>query len=1235
MKNMSPAPSATRALSPFVWLVLCLVSTIGFQLKGTAATIDLANAIIVKPAGTPPKVVEYAAAELQTHLQLLNGGTPIAITTGTQAGKFPIYVGIRPASDTNLTYAAEEARWAITNDGLWLYGNDKDVSGPDTIAVALDSDARTGTLFAVYEFLENHAGISWAEPGDDGIVFTPKTTLSPANGTGSWSPQLVQRKIRLGYSDSFRTDTLLADGAIPPAMRFSDVEFSARQLDERVWMRRMRMGSSAHLSYGHAFTGWWDKYGTTHPEYFALNKNGVRAPVSGEKTRIKLCVSNPAVAAQVAHDHFYRDDGTLKSINSIGYNVNAIENDSRNFCTCDDCKALDVVLPGEENLAVDDRVVTDRYVYFVNKVLEEARKIYVDHYAADYGSDPNPGARIKVLFYAYSRYNFPPRRERLADGIFLFLVPNLGTPLTELDQYFADWKTQGAGEFFHRPNDLNQDTGLPIGFEYHMFEKYRLGNSRLSLKGTDYDMCWNLWPVSGITYYIMARAMYRPEKTFSYWENEYFSTYGAASADIREYHTYWRQLWNRRIMDNREKIDVMSAGKLDLLRAKVTHLTDLLYSENDYDLTDAMLARALTRAGLGAQQRARIQNLQLANQHNRLKYRAVRDNCLASPTTDAAQKRASSQSLLDFRIANKSNLNIHWEALIYLENVYEDNAGTKRLLGTEEPARKTWREQCDAQAVISRQITSFAARPSITAISPADVVAGDTITITGADLYDIDDVKIGGISAASWTRIDAATITAVVPASVPASGSVTVITRGDSATSPAKYYIISPVTAVRQLSGQTVVTGHNLTLTADSDAHPAPVCTWEISTDSGASWSVVASAGKYTISADTTVLKITGIDETMADTRFRYTAANPQTAIPVTSNAATISVQPDSRYPHPVALAIDASSNIYIADNALRTVQSLSPDGALAAFAGSTGVSGTANGVGSAAHFVSPVSLAIAPGNQVLIGDNEANSLRLATAAAMVSTLATNLTPAAIATDTSGNTYIADSSANCIRMVTLSGVVTTIAGSPSGQSGNIDATGTAARFNKPAGIAISPSGTLYVADTGNNIIRAISPGDRAITTITNSDALNSPRGLAIKNTVLYIADTGNSLIRKLDLASATMTTIAGRPGPQPTHGYQAGTGTHAIFDRPQGLALDAAGILYVADTGNAALRKIAADGTVTTLFPAITNSGSTGGGNGNNNSSSGKGGGALSPLSLLSLLILMLLRRGNAKERRK
>jgi prepilin-type N-terminal cleavage/methylation domain-containing protein len=170
------------------------------------------------------------------------------------------------------------------------------------------------------------------------------------------------------------------------------------------------------------------------------------------------------------------------------------------------------------------------------------------------------------------------------------------------------------------------------------------------------------------------------------------------------------------------------------------------------------------------------------------------------------------------------------------------------------------------------------------------------------------------------------------------------------------------------------------------------------------------------------------------------------------------------------------------------------------------------------------------------------------------------------------------------------GVVTTLAGS--GTAGPADGTGTAAQFNAPRGIAVDSSGTLYIGDLNNHIIRQISPS-AVVTTLAGSGTagfangtgtatqFDFPQGVAVDSSgTLYVADSSNDCIRKIS-SGAVVTTVAGTCSL--TTGYADGTGTAAKFYYPRGIAVDSSGILYVADTGNNVIRKITSSGVVTTL----------------------------------------------------
>ena len=194
--------------------------------------------------------------------------------------------------------------------------------------------------------------------------------------------------------------------------------------------------------------------------------------------------------------------------------------------------------------------------------------------------------------------------------------------------------------------------------------------------------------------------------------------------------------------------------------------------------------------------------------------------------------------------------------------------------------------------------------------------------------------------------------------------------------------------------------------------------------------------------------------------------------------------------------------------------------------------------------------------------------------------------PVAVAVDSAGNLFIADSENHRIRRVDgATGAISTVAGtgSFSGDGG----TATSARLNRPRGVVVDASGDLFIADCCNHRIRRVASATGVITTVAGdgtpiacadagsapSASLNSPIGVAVDALGnLFIADFGSHRVRRVDAATGVITTVAG----DGTYGFSGdgGPATSARLRSPTGVAVDASGNLFIADSGNNRIRRV-------------------------------------------------------------
>jgi sugar lactone lactonase YvrE len=315
----------------------------------------------------------------------------------------------------------------------------------------------------------------------------------------------------------------------------------------------------------------------------------------------------------------------------------------------------------------------------------------------------------------------------------------------------------------------------------------------------------------------------------------------------------------------------------------------------------------------------------------------------------------------------------------------------------------------------------------------------------------------------------------------------------------------------------------------------------------------------------------------------------------------------DARFNRPGGVAVDSGGTVYVADTFNNTIRKITPSGVVSTLAGLAASQGSAVGTGSAARFNQPSGVAMDSAGNVYVADTYNHTIRKSTPAGFVGTLAglagssgsadgtgSNarfIFPYGLAVDGAGNVYVGDSGNDTIRKITPSAEVSTFAGL-AGSSGSADGTGSAARFSIPQGVAVDGAGNVYVADAFNNTIRKITPS-AVVSTLAglagskgSADGTGSaarfyfPQGVAVDGAGnVYVADTGNTTIRKITPAGV-VTTLAGFAG---SAGSTDGTGSAARFRSPEGVAMDNTGNVYVADTGNETIRKITPSGVVSTL----------------------------------------------------
>ncbi len=423
---------------------------------------------------------------------------------------------------------------------------------------------------------------------------------------------------------------------------------------------------------------------------------------------------------------------------------------------------------------------------------------------------------------------------------------------------------------------------------------------------------------------------------------------------------------------------------------------------------------------------------------------------------------------------------------------------------------------------------------------------------------------------------------------------------------------------VKVTGNQTATPGQSIAFLVKADGIPVPTYQWQRQIGGTGAWSNLTDGESYS-GAGTAVLILNDVTASMNGDQFRCVINNPSGSIissppaglnvvpyGVTTLAGNVGVRSHSdgignlaAFAGPFGVAVDAARNVYVADTGNSVIRKITRAGVVSTLAGFALNEGYANGSGSNARFNNPHAVAVDGSGTVFVADSFNGVIRKITPEGVASHLAglassigstdgtgTNArfyNPSGIAVHGSGTVFVADSQNYTIRTITPAGAVNTLAGS-AGASGYADGQGGNARFSDPRGIALDSTGNIYVADQGSHTIRKVTPAGLVSTLAGlagisgsadgtgNNARFKFPGAVAVDAfDNVYVADFFNDTVRKIT-PNRVVSTLAGLAG---SPGSNDGKTSEARFHYPMGIAIDSAGVIYVADQGNDTIRRIA------------------------------------------------------------
>ena len=673
-----------RRLAGAVLLIIaCAGLWIGLARRCTALTL-VSNgkpaATIVIPAD-PLGVESYAAYELQYHVKAATGAD-LRIVRENEALPTGAHVFLGHCN-------AAKPMWFDPADALGNQyvikeiGKDLYIVGKDAPGDPLSDDTKSGTLFGVYDLLENNMGVKWLWPGKLGEVIPKSRTATfsvPVNGK-TVKPRLLWTRWRTTTEWDSAFDVHKDNGGYS-----SFAKYEQMCKDERIWLRRQRFGRSRRPGYGHSMTRYWDRYGQTHPEYFMLRPDGKRGPdpkIEGTGETVAMCVAEPGLWKQKVAD--WASDNPPEPF------INLCENDTWGGCTCPKCMAWDA--PDHLNpIAFDGRLaeakriyansspswedgwprvlgsLSDRYAKYVDAVYHEAVKISPD---------------VKTVFYAYGNYQRPPTQTKMNKNEIIGIVPDFIWPYNkgESDTFRKQWQgwADSGCSLFLRPNYTMSGHCFPYFYAHTIGTDIQFAYKH-SLQGADFDSLNGQWAAQGPTYYVLARELINPDQPVDDVLDEYYSAFGPAKSAIKDYWDHWEKVTASYTTERAHQLE-MDKAKYGHQHLRFYPIAVEIYSPKAFAQAEQILVNARHAAKNDPEALARVEWVGQGLKQAELVFAAEKAFEHAVDTKDTTGFRQAYRELKAFRKQIEDNHVSNLFGLTHFENGNWDVLGEGVLKG--------------------------------------------------------------------------------------------------------------------------------------------------------------------------------------------------------------------------------------------------------------------------------------------------------------------------------------------------------------------------------------------------------------------------------------------------------------------------------------------------------------------------------------------------------------------------